>query len=438
LTGGCPLRPPFSLDQNRIVHTRNNSLLKYPIGKIGGRLRGIDALRGAAALGVVLYHEVGSKPLPRVGPVATWFTTPLWAGSSFGYAGVFLFFVISGFCIHLQWSSRRLTEQNPRLDFKAFWKRRVKRLYPPYLFALTIFLVVAGVTTPFRVSAMYLWDLLLHLLMLHNLDVRTTYSINGVFWTLAIEEQLYLLYFVLLFLRNRFGWRRTLMVCAATRVGWLLLALSAQRWFGIQIPVPEAALSHWFTWALGAIAVEAALGIVTLPRWCSRTSIGVLALLSAVSATQLLPLLQPIKALHDSAWLLLHPLWGVAFFIIVNRLVAAEKKWRESQRIPAFIRAFAAVGLISYSLYLTHELVLMEAYRFEAIGLSPTFVAVVIMTPATLLFAWLFFTFCERPYLRSPRIRRNAPYVSAPAMSAYLSGPIAVPAPALSAEPAPK
>ncbi len=39
----------------------------------------------------------------------------------------------------------------------------------------------------------------MHLLMLHNLDPNTCYTINGVFWTLAIEEQLYLAYFLLLF-----------------------------------------------------------------------------------------------------------------------------------------------------------------------------------------------------------------------------------------------
>ena len=53
----------------------------------------------------------------------------------------------------------------------------------------------------------------MHLLMLHNLDPHTCYTINGVFWTLAIEEQLYLAYFLLLFLRVRFGWGVTIAVC---------------------------------------------------------------------------------------------------------------------------------------------------------------------------------------------------------------------------------
>lgn len=407
------------------------------ISKVGARLRGIDALRGGAALGVVLYHEVGAKPYPQSKALWNWLFAPVWAASSFGYAGVFLFFVISGFCIHLQWAKRRLVEEDVRLEFKPFWKRRLWRLYPPYLIALAIYLIVSGFTTEFRVSALYIWDLILHLLMIHNLDARTTYSINGVFWTLAIEEQLYLAYFLLLFLRNRFGWRRTLLICAATRVGWLVVVWGVHRSVGLNLPLSEGAASHWFTWALGALAVEGALGVVSLPRWCCRASIGVLALLSAVGLTQILPLLESHRVLHDSAWLVLHPLWGAAFFVVVNCLVGAEKEWRQRLRTPAMVRALAFVGLFSYSLYLTHELVLMEAYRFERLGLSDTFVAIAIMTPATVLFAWIFSICCERPFLTTPLARGLTSQEPTDVGSRYLPDPAPVPVPLFGAESTP-
>ena len=91
----------------------------------------------------------------------------------------------------------------------------------------------------------------MHVLMLHNLDPQTCYSINGVFWTLAIEEQLYLAYFLLLFLRTRWGWGPTLLICALARVGWFFFGHLVWLKTGVGIPVPEAAASHWFTWALG-------------------------------------------------------------------------------------------------------------------------------------------------------------------------------------------
>src|SRR6185436_3528207 len=107
------------------------------------RLRGIDALRGAAALGVVFYHAVeqGDKVLPN-----NLFQYPIRLvqfGSSFGYIGVFLFFVISGFCIHLQWARTKAAGIEPEIRFGPFWKRRIRRLYPPYLITLLLFLLLA-------------------------------------------------------------------------------------------------------------------------------------------------------------------------------------------------------------------------------------------------------------------------------------------------------
>src|ERR1041384_8491534 len=100
------------------------------------RLRSVDALRGIAAMGVVLYHAIdkSDKVLP-----ANSLRYPMkfiQLVSSFGYIGVFLFFVISGFCIHLQWARSKAAGVEPEIRFIPFWKRRIRRLYPPYLIAL--------------------------------------------------------------------------------------------------------------------------------------------------------------------------------------------------------------------------------------------------------------------------------------------------------------
>src|SRR6185436_258918 len=92
------------------------------------RLRGIDALRGIAALGVVFYHAVeqGEKALPQ-----NFLQYPIRAvqfTSSFGYIGVFLFFVISGFCIQLPWATAKAAGTQPVIRFGAFRKRTLRRL----------------------------------------------------------------------------------------------------------------------------------------------------------------------------------------------------------------------------------------------------------------------------------------------------------------------
>jgi peptidoglycan/LPS O-acetylase OafA/YrhL len=379
----------------------------------GGRLRSIDALRGAAAMGVVLYHMVGPKPQAAAGSAWRWLSLPFMHALSFGYVGVFLFFVISGFCIHLQWAKSAAIGREPEIDFAAFWKRRLLRLYPPYLIALVLYLSIAALTSEVQFNLFYLWDTGLHLLMLHNLDPRTSYSINGVFWTLAIEEQLYLAYFLLLFMRRRWGWGSALVVCAVARIAWLALGESLKQGFGIEIPVTEAAASHWFTWALGALGVEAAMGVTRLPGWCRNLWVGGAALAYAVVLSYVSPRYDDNFFLHHGLWLTLHPAWGLGFFILVNRAVCAENGWRERGRMPWTVTRLAAIGLFSYSLYLTHELVLMETWRvsdfplLNSLPLPTALFSVIIMTPLTLAGAWLFFLLCERPFLSRPKVARS-------------------------------
>jgi len=371
-----------------------------------GRLMSIDALRGVAALGVVLYHTVAQTQ--HAVPVNV-FKLPVQVIqflSSFGYVGVFLFFVISGFCIHLRWAKARAAQQFEQIQFGGFWKRRIRRLYPPYLIAFALFLGLAALTTGINVTHLFVYDLVMHLLMLHNLDPQTCYSINGVFWTLAIEEQLYLAYFLLLFLRTRWGWGATLIICGLARISWFLLAHVAWLMAGYNIPVPEAAASHWFTWALGAIAVEAWFGLVQLPKWCRSSRIGCLTLALALATSLGLPLIQKDTVLHDLGWLLIHPAWGFAFFVLINRALEAEQSWLIGRYTPRLIAILASVGVFSYSLYLTHELVIMQSWRFSFTALPPMVNTLLIVTPATVAFAWLFFQFCEKPYIKKLSMKR--------------------------------
>jgi peptidoglycan/LPS O-acetylase OafA/YrhL len=371
---------------------------------IDGRLQSIDALRGIAALGVVLYHAVLQTQNAVPGNVFKWPVKLIQFLSSFGYIGVFLFFVISGFCIHLQWAKSRAGREPQPIKFASFWKRRIRRLYPPYLIAFALFLLMAALTTGINVTHFFVYDVGMHLLMLHNLDPNTCYSINGVFWTLAIEEQLYLAYFLLLFLRTRWGWGPTLAICVLARVAWLLFSHAAWVTVGAGIPVPEAAASHWFTWALGAIAVEVAFGLIKLPGWCRNLWLGGLAIFAASATSAFLPIIQKDTPAHDLAWLLLHPVWGLGFFILVNRVVQAEQSWittlLQPRLVTRIVAASAFVGVFSYSLYLTHELVIMQSWRFIIEGFPPILNTLLIVVPATVAFAWLFYKFCEKPYMR--------------------------------------
>jgi peptidoglycan/LPS O-acetylase OafA/YrhL len=363
------------------------------------RLRGLDALRGMAALAIVLYHATDPSKAALPGNLAYYPARLVQLAISQTYISVFLFFVISGFCIHLQWARARAGGEQPQIKFGPFWKRRIRRLYPPYAIAIALYLLLTAWTVGLDVTRFFVYDVGMHLLMLHNLDSHTAYSINGIFWTLAIEEQLYLAYFLLLFVRVRWGWTVTLGMCLLARVGWL--ALSHVVWLktGFGLPVPESAAAHWFTWALGAIAAEAMFGLVKVPNWARNLRVATLLIIPASIISAYLPVIPKSTPLHDVSWFLIHPLWGLGFFVIVNRIVAAEQSWIRQLTLPSLISIFATLGMFSYSIYLTHELMIMQSWRW----IDPAHLQLVnvflVIVPATIIFAWVFFWFCEKPFM---------------------------------------
>jgi peptidoglycan/LPS O-acetylase OafA/YrhL len=372
-----------------------------------GRMLTLDAMRGGAALAVVTYHALGVAKQTAFSGWQAWLPQVTSYVVHYAFAGIYLFFVISGFCIHLFWAKARAAGvDEPTISFFPFWKRRVRRLYPPYFAALAIYLCYLAYKTPVHVTSFYLWDVLLHVFMLHNIDLRTTYTINGAFWTLAIEEQLYLAYFLLLFLRIRYGWARTLLITFSARVVWVIMAHVLSAMMSVHIPVTEAAATNWFIWALGALSVEATLGLIKLPRWCYRISISGVVLGCAMALAQFLPLVDQKGWVHDIGWLLMHPAWGVGFFVLVNYAVAAEQRWRlKSAPVPRLIPSLASVGLMSYSLYLTHSFVLMHWYWFGFTRLHILTISLLITTPLSVAFAWVFFRVFERPFMTSSAVK---------------------------------
>src|ERR1044072_5931578 len=359
------------------------------------RLRGIDALRGIAALGLVFYHAVEQgKSVPD--NLLQYPVRLVQFASSFGYIGVFLFFVISGFCIHLQWARTKAAGAEPEIRFGTFWKRRTRRLYPPYIITLLIFLLLTAWTTGINLTHFFFYDVVMHLLMLHNLDPSTCYTINGVFWTLAVEEQLYLAYFLLLFMRVRWGWGVTIAVCLFARLGWMVFSHVVWLKTGFGIPVPEGAASHWFTWALGALGVEVMFGLTTLRGWSRDLRLATVLIVAASALSSYLPYISRATLWNDFSWFLIHPLWGLGFFIVVNRTVLAEQSWLRRAPLPSMVSVFATLGVFSYSMYLTHELVIMQSWRWTSPSWWQLANVLVVVIPAVIIFAWVFFWFCEK------------------------------------------
>ncbi len=314
------------------------------------RLRSVDFLRGIAALAVVCHH---ANTYAGRRPESGWLAG-LYAILEQGHLGVPLFFVISGFCIHLTWCRQHAATGGSALDFGGFWRRRLYRLYPPYFVALCVSmgLLVVAYALGREVPLLELYpeprprwmmaDFLAHATMLHGVHpVFDRAGGNPPFWTLAREEYFYLLYFPLLACRRRLGlWPSALVV--------LGLGLAFPLLFDAWVPpasrfwpvIQTSAIVLWIQWCLGMIAVEAYCGLVKLPSWCG--------------AFWMVPVWAGLAFVAPRLWGSLVPLlWGLSFFTLINHCVNREQreKWPKGR----LVNWFGGVGVFSYSLYLIHN-----------------------------------------------------------------------------------
>lgn len=254
--------------------------------------------------------------------------------SAFGFSGVELFLLISGFLIHYAFLARGV-----ELNRVAFFNRRFWRIYPPYALALTFFILTVGYGGT--------KDLLLHGLLAHNLNDETFFSINPSFWSLALEAQLYLAYPFLLLLRGRIGMEKTM---------WLLAALSLAMTIGItyhglkSISLGTSILRFWVIWSAGAFIAE---------RFMSRRPLFrshmVWLLLVGVSIP-----LSRLTVLYAPIAIYLLTLFHAVLLEYV--LLRGERRHRPNRPRALLHRIVVLVGISSYSLYLYHQPVIKWLY----------------------------------------------------------------------------
>jgi len=196
----------------------------------------LDGVRGLAILAVLLLHLRAPD-----------LTHPLKGILGFGWIGVHLFFVLSGFLI----TGILLDTRGATNYFQSFWARRTLRIFPLYFFALTLLLVVlprvvqlpAGTLPPAR-HGVYFWSYLNNWVPLEKEgDLE---HILGHFWSLAVEEQFYLLWPMVVWLLPS---RRLARECASA----CLLILALRIWFYAQ------GLDEWMIYRNTVLRADALL-----------------------------------------------------------------------------------------------------------------------------------------------------------------------------------
>ena len=347
----------------------------------------IDGLRAIAVLSVVFFHA-GIQSLPG------------------GFAGVDIFFVISGFLI-----TRILMEmiEARRFSLANFYMRRARRILPAlYMVVASIFLMGLLVLPPLELVGLSKSVLATNLFVSNFLfwrqagyfDVAAELKPLLHTWSLAVEEQFYVVWPLVLALSYRCGWRLKWMLV-------VLLALSFGAAGLLLVKTPNAVfyLFPFRAWELlmGAALAAGYLGHIADSRWkhiCSLVGLGLL--LSSVFFLN--------KALPFPGWNALPPCLGAALLIaagkdaVVNRYVLSA-------------RPLVLVGLISYSLYLWHWPLLVYV-RVLNLGQLPVADAVIAIGISMLL-AWLTWRYIELPFRSVGKVSRPG-YVAKFAMLGVL------------------
>jgi peptidoglycan/LPS O-acetylase OafA/YrhL len=312
----------------------------------------LDALRGFAALSVCLFH-LGGVVLPKL-------SSPLSASlTSWGWTGVEVFFVISGFVI--PFVMVRGAYQWP--DAGNFLARRVVRIWPPS--AVLILLTCAqfaafnfaGRGDPGGWTALSVDRITANLL--YAVPFTEQSWLNSVMWTLCVEFQFYLLLaLVLPVVRDSRTW---------------LIVLGAISLVTFYLPFAETAqfFQYALFFAMGGLVLlyrEARIG------W--PVMLGMLALMGAVSSIQ-------------QGWL------PSAFGVGAGLIIAF---------VPLRNPILIFLGTISYSLYLMHILFAStaEILVVRLIDLSSSWqriVAQLVCLGAAVVGAWLFYLLVERRFV---------------------------------------
>ena len=324
----------------------------------------------------------------------------------FGWAGVQLFFVLSGFLI-----TRVLFALNQREDYLLyFYKRRVRRIVPLYALALAILLFVVpalGLSTPNldedRKHQVWLW---LYLTNWHPHFAHTNSVVNH-FWSLAVEEQFYLLWPLLV---RRAGAGRLLQVCAA-------IALASLAWRIAQVRQgTDPALIYVATFArFDALALGAAVAVVftrahlwsyalRLRRWM-WPAVGIFGVLGIFATQGVYPQNSPLGQTVGYTWLsLLFALVILAALTTEHAASGGSRTWMH--RFLSW-KPLTWIGSVSYSVYVIHKPIHDLAVKpwWLSLGVKPT-QSVAVATLALILegalylaLAAILYRFVERPFL---------------------------------------
>ncbi len=312
-------------------------------------LPALDGVRGIAIL-LVLVHQLGMLE------VVNGFASYLFRYTiGFGWTGVQLFFVLSGFLI----TGILLDTQKCTNYFSGFYARRCLRIFPLYYGALLLAFVavpLAGLVPDG--NSRYFDHQIWYWLYLSNwaAPLGADNHLFPHFWSLAVEEQFYLLW-PLLLMRASAG--KAFYICLGVAgVGALVRTWMVSQGASEQPAFSEAAIYSFTVCRMDALALGGALAAaMRVPGWWEK-------LLAAGPRLALGALVLAVAGAAFSHGFSVHTaegeLWGytlvaIVFSMLIASVVADDA--RPSSRLVAWLRSppLRSLGKYSYAMYVFHK-----------------------------------------------------------------------------------
>jgi len=347
----------------------------------------LDIFRAVAVLFVVLFHYTARLPLQVFGA-----SESILPEFSFGWVGVYFFFILSGFCIFFT------LERAPTVW--TFFAKRISRIYPAFVAAaLLLFAVDQVFPLPILPEYSYRDALPRFIDLVGNLFLMGGVFewVNGSFWSITVEIQFYLLIGAMaMFIKQGARLARVFSYLSIVMgLLWLVVMFGS-----MQIDVLGKVALALKKGLIAPYLPFFALGVVGVQLKARATNSGILFVVLTVLSVAIVMVM---SADEVDAFLTLQSLsTGLIVLGLVGIFSAYCVGWR-LPHIPLFSNGMGHIGLLSYSWYLLHEnlgFLLLDAlnpalpyWASVVVTMLATYAAAVVFSK---LFEWRFRAIVER------------------------------------------
>ena len=381
--------------KNSSLSSKVYDLEKDPSSNL--RIQGLETLRGLAAIYVLFHHarsflwlgySNGYLKHPDLFNLPDKLLVYFFSLFIYGHQAVIFFFVLSGFAIHFKYADR-LSKGDTSFNYLDYIKRRIKRIYPPFMFALLLTFVLDMVgrniytltidNSPLQVvkNNFNFETLLLNVFFLINNDLNLWGS-NAALWSLKYEWWFYMIY-PLMFLCLKKSTLVTFLIVA------ILFAISFIKHIW-PVELLKDIFAYLITWFLGVMLAE---------TYFKRIRFDFLYLSPLLL---ILPILIFTNGKYNS--FLEDFGWALVFMSIIGFVLWLNQR----KKMPSIIKKYKELGAFSFTLYVIHIpiLILLRTIMFKNLGAaSYTFVYVFVGIIVSLISAYAIHFLVEKPFLKS-------------------------------------